>query len=263
MPTRSATKPSSYTFDGGSDLGAIMEAGWIFISDDVAGDNITDVTGNSNTIVKAGTAAISSIGGDYGDCFQAGDSGASFNPPAGWDSFTDYSIVVGVRIDDDINNSGDSEAFATLEDTGGAQDSMRLVWATSENVLGIYEDTDSGATPEIVDGILTNSTEWATIVGVVDATADICYLYVIIDGEATQVNSVTTAGVAGAAGTNNSFAIGNASSDSPWHGVIEYCYVFNDALTSSQVDALHVDPYSWASGASVNTNILVPTGPLR
>ena len=244
MPTRSgsSTKPSSYTFSGTGDW-ANMEAGHIF-SDDSAGTT-PDITGNGIDLVLQGTAAISAVGGIRGDCLDPGNSGAIVNPPVGWDSWTSWTAVALVRVDDNLNGSGASEGILGLDNSGGAQDTLRFYWKTSEDVQALVEDSDSGANTAVADGFINNAAEWATVAAVMDGTAQTLDVYVIVDGDATQSSQATSTGVTGST-TIDTLGVGVAvAGQDPWHGLIEADYFFSEAKTQVEIEAMHVDPYGW------------------
>ena len=255
MPTRLSSKPSSYTFNAGTRHGANMQAGWIFLDSDISGNNITDVTGNGNTIVKVAGAATETTDSTHGKCFRGdGGSGATFDPPAGWDSFTDYSFIVGLKVE---NNTSANEYIMSLIDTAGAQDAFSMQWLSNENVFVRLEDQDSSYDLTVTDGLLNDAGKWVTLAVVCDATSDEVRLYIIKDTEATILASAGTAGISGTPDTSDQFSIvGN------FHGLMEYCFVLDAALSTAEVEAFHVDPYAELGSSVFTISGTTPTTPV-
>lgn len=244
MPTRLTNKPSSYTFDSGARHGANMQAGYIFIDSDISGNNITDVTGNGNTIVKDAGASTEATDAVHGKCFRSdGANGASFDPPGdglggtGWDAWTNHTIVTLFKVE--VNSPSAVEILHELIHSTKSQDAMLAQWNTNDNAFARFESqTESTQDIQITDAIINNAGEWGTFATVCDATAGEFRLYVIIDGDATQIGTLANAGTLGTPDDTDVFRIAKS-----WTGLVEASFVFDKAFSTADVEDFHENPY--------------------
>lgn len=253
MPTRTGTKPTSYTYNGSA------IAGWLFNPDEISGGVISDITGNGVDLTLQGTAATESTDATHGDCLRGNGSGASRDPGAAFDSLGDYSFFVSLFCEDNTNLSGSSENIFILEDTTSSFDSASLFWTTAENAhLRIEDDNTSNVDTIIADAIENNASEWITIGFSVDATAGTIDLYVCVDGETTQTQQSTSTGISGTTSVNNLLTLVDG-----WHALCECAFFYDSTMSQATFEAFHVDPYTDFSAGGAVTSLVYNPNPMR
>lgn len=252
MPTRTASKPTSYTFTGS------QIAAFLFNDAEITGSVVDDVSGNGEDITMQGTAATEATDATHGKCLRGNGGGANRDPSATFDSLTDYTVIASIKVEDNTNGSGSTEDILRFENTSGSQDSINIGWQTSENVFARFEDDDtSNEDLSITDGFLNNAGEWATVAATLDGSTGDIALYIIIDGESTQSATTAATGVSASASTNDILAF-----VTDWHGLGETFQVYDSVLNQTQVESWHVDPYQDFSTSSATSLVFKPT-PLR
>lgn len=250
MPTRTASKPTSYTYTG-SHLAA-----YLFNDAEISGGVVDDVSGNGEDLTLQGTAATESTDATHGKCLRGNGGGASRDPSTAFDSLVDFTVIASIKVEDNTNGSGSTEDIFRFENTSGSQDSINVGWQTSENVFARFEDDDtSNEDLSITDGFLNNAGEWATVAATLDGSTGDIALYIIIDGESTQVATSSGTGISSSASTNNILAF-----VSTWHGLGETYQIYDSVLNQTQIESWHVDPYQdFSTGTDIEPAIGNPT----
>lgn len=252
MPTRDITsiKPDSFTFDAASAIGTDMIAGWTFTASTITGSDLADISGNSRTLTVETGTGFTTPDGLHGQCITGGAIGGPKMDPTGvLDALTDYTFIFGARVD--LATPSPDQYFMALGNSAGSQDALLLQWRTSGDVRAIAEDADTSnlsiAGPNFLDGY---AGEWCTVAVVNDTTANTFTIYTIVDGDATQVQTQTTAGIAGTVASDY-FSIFGAFEQVPLEDMIgEYAYAYNSAKDQAFIESVHTTPYAWNSAAA-------------